>query len=154
MAAMPSDFEMLGEFSVICAPSSEIAAMLSGMLAGTLLALLTDLPYEIRLLWIAAASASGLVVGMFAGPRTDPDCLHRFVAQIQPLGRWPQSQTVTHGRVVATFLRWAAVVAGTILLLIAGHQVVFMGQWMWALGTGVAALVCLRVGIVGAMDTT
>jgi solute:Na+ symporter, SSS family len=134
--------------------TGEIAAMLSGMLAGTLLALLTELPYEIRLLWIAAASASGLVVGIFAGPRTDPECLHRFVAQVQPLGRWPQSQTVTRGRVLATLLRWAAVVAGTILLLIAGHQVLFMGQWMWALGAGVAALGCLRVGIAGAMDTT
>ena len=132
----------------------EITAMLSGMLAGTLLALRTDLPYEIRLLWIAAASASGLVVGMFAGPRTDPECLHRFVAQVRPLGRWPQSQTVTHGRVLATLLRWAAVVAGTMLLLIAGHQVLFTGQWMWALGAGVAALGCLWGGIAGAVDTT
>jgi Na+/proline symporter len=132
----------------------EITAMLSGMLAGTLLALLTDLPYEIRLLWIAAASASGLVVGMFAGPQTDPECLHRFVAQVRPLGRWPQSQTVTHGRVLATLLRWAAVVAGTLLLLIAGHQMLFTGQWMWALGAGVAALGCLWGGIAGAVDTT
>jgi Na+/proline symporter len=134
--------------------TGEITAMLSGMLAGTLLALLTDLPYEIRLLWIAAASASGLVVGMCVGPRTDPECLHRFVAQVQPLGRWPQSQTVTHGRVLATLLRWAAVVAGTMLLLVAGYQVLFTGQWMWALGAGVVALGCLRGGIAGAMDTT
>lgn len=134
--------------------TGEIAAMLSGMLAGTLLALRTDLPYEIRLLWIAAASASGLVVGMFVGPRTDPECLHRFVAQVRPLGRWPQSQTVTHGRVLATLLRWAAVVAGTLLLLIAGHQMLFTGQWMWALGAGVAALGCLWGGIAGAVDTT
>jgi hypothetical protein len=134
--------------------TGELAAMLSGMLAGTLLALRTDLPYEIRLLWIAAASASGLVVGMFAGPRTDPECLHRFVAQVRPLGRWPQSQTVTHGRVLATLLRWAAVVAGTMLLLIAGHQVLFTGQWMWAFGAGVAALGCLWGGIAGAVDTT
>jgi Na+/proline symporter len=134
--------------------TGELAAMLSGMLAGTLLALRTDLPYEIRLLWIAAASASGLVVGMFAGPQTDPECLHRFVAQVRPLGRWPQSQTVTHGRVLATLLRWAAVVAGTMLLLIAGHQVLFTGQWMWAFGAGVAALGCLWGGIAGAVDTT
>jgi Na+/proline symporter len=131
----------------------EIVAMLSGMLAGTLLALLTDLPYEIRLLWIAAASAIGLVVGICAGPRTDPECLHRFVAQVRPLGRWPQAQTVTYKRIVATLLRWVGVVTGTLLLLLAGHQVLFTGQWWWALGAGIAALGCLWGGIVGAMDT-
>jgi Na+/proline symporter len=133
--------------------TGEIVAMLSGMITGVVLVLLTDLPYEIRLLWIAAASASGLVVGMFAGPRTDPACLDRFVAQVQPLGRWPQAPTVTHRRVLWTILHWAAVVAGTMLLLIAGHQVLFTGQWMWALGAGIAALGCLWGGIAGAVDT-
>jgi hypothetical protein len=40
------------------------------------------------------------------------------------------------------------------LLLIAGHQVLFTGQWMWAFGAGVAALGCLWGGIAGAVDTT
>ena len=53
--------------------SGEIGAMIAGLSVGTVLALLTDVPYEIRLIWVATASLDrGLLAGMFLGPPTEP----------------------------------------------------------------------------------
>ena len=69
--------------------AGEIGAMLAGLSVGTTLALLTDTPYEVRLIWVTAASLIGLVAGMRLGPPTDAGHLQRFVDTVQPFGVWP-----------------------------------------------------------------
>lgn len=132
--------------------TGEIGAMLGGMGAGTLLALCTRLPYEVRLLWIAAASAVGLLAGVIWGPPTDHECLQRFMDKVVPIGWWPYSphRTPASWRMLAMAAgRWAALVAGTLLLLVAGHQFLFFGRWLLASVIGLAALGCFWVGITG-----
>jgi SSS family solute:Na+ symporter len=130
--------------------AGEIGAMLGGLCVGTLLTLYTDLPYEIRLIWVATASLIGLLTGIVLGPSTDPECLHRFVDQVSPLGVWPHNpmRTSKHVWELAMAIgRWVVVVAGTLLLLIAGHQFLFVGRWIFSLIAGMMALGLLWVGI-------
>ena len=128
--------------------AGEIGAMLAGTVVGTLIALSTDTPYEVRLLWIALASATGLVLGIVWGPATAPETLQRFAEVVQPLGAWPQRQGQEAPRVGRRILvRWAAVVAGTLGLLIAGHQWLFVGQWLYGSVIALAALGCLGLGM-------
>jgi hypothetical protein len=47
------------------------------------------------------------------------------------------------------FGRWAALVAGTLLLLVAGHQLLFFGRWLLSGVTGLVALGCFWIGITG-----
>jgi Na+/proline symporter len=132
--------------------AGEIGAMLGGMCVGTLLTLFTDLPYEVRLLWIAAASAVGLLAGIVWGPLTDPECLQRFIDKVAPIGWWPYSphHSMASWRILAMAAgRWAALVAGTLLLLVAGHQLLFFGRWLLSGVTGLVALGCFCVGITG-----
>jgi hypothetical protein len=124
--------------------------MLSGMALGTLLALFTDLPYEVRLLWIAAASAVGLLAGVVYGPPTDHERLQRFIDRVAPIGWWPHSphhSTVSWRLLTMAARRWAALVVGTLLLLVAGHQFLLVGRWLLSGITGLIALGCFYVGI-------
>ncbi|PON16065.1 hypothetical protein C2W62_20465 [Candidatus Entotheonella serta] len=66
--------------------TGEIAAMCSGMMTGSALALWSPLPYELRLIAITTASAFGLLVGIVLGPPTAPAHLRQFVDRVQPLG--------------------------------------------------------------------
>lgn len=130
--------------------TGEIGAMLGGMCVGTGLALVTDQPYEIRLLWVATASAAGLLGGMFFGPPTDPECLRRFVDKVAPIGLWRhlRGHTSESRQIFAmAIVRWAAVVAGTLLMLVAGYHFLFMGQWVFSLVCGIVALGCLWVSL-------
>jgi SSS family solute:Na+ symporter len=130
--------------------AGEIGAMIGGLCVGTLLALGTDLPYEIRLIWVAAASLVGLFTGIGLGPPTDPECLHRFIDRVAPLGLWPSNPVHASApcRALATaVVRWAAVVAGTLLLLVAGQQLLFVGRWLLPLIAGLGALGLMWVGI-------
>jgi Na+/proline symporter len=129
--------------------AGEIGAMLSGLSVGTLLALFTDLPYEIRLIWVSAASLTGLLGGIIFGPPTDPAHLRQFVNKVAPLGAWPPNPIHTPERVwtfITAICRWAAVVAGMLLLLTSGHQFLFGGQWLRPLVTGIGALGLLWIG--------
>jgi Na+/proline symporter len=134
--------------------TGEIAAMLSGMATGTCLALLTEMPYEIRLIGIAAASAVGLLGGSLLGPQTDTACLDRFVARVQPLGCWPSAarRTRCQGAFVTLLGRWAAVVAGTFLLLLAGHRFLFVGGRLLPLVVATVAVICLWGGVAGIIE--
>ncbi len=134
--------------------TGELLAMLAGMSVGCALALWSPLPYEMRLIGIAVASAIGLTVGSLFGPPTDRAHLQQFIGQVQPTGRWPMrqwSQETSRQVLVQTLSRWAAIVAGTFLLLFVGHQILFTGQWFQPLIAGLVALVCLWVGIRGAI---
>lgn len=135
--------------------TGEIVAMLSGMMAGSALALWSPLPYELRLIGIAAASAIGLLGGIMLGPSTDRSHLQQFIDQVQPLGRWPmqaRSGTASHQRFAQAFGRWAAIVIGTFLLLFTGHQWLFTGHWWQPITVGLLALACLWIGITGVLQ--
>ena len=126
--------------------TGEIGAMLAGLSVGTALALFTGVPYEIRLIWVAAASLTGLVAGMLLGPPTAPDKLRQFVATVQPFGAWPYSRP--GGGKVALRLAgsWAAVVSGVLLMLYAGHQGLFRGWQPGVVISGAVALGLLYAG--------
>ena len=126
--------------------TGEIGAMLAGLSVGTVLALLTDVPYEIRLIWVATASLTGLVAGMLLGPPTEPEKLRQFVDTVQPFGAWPYA--VPKGRKAALRLAgsWAALVSGVLLLLFVGHQGLFRGWQPSGVAAGVVALGLLYAG--------
>ena len=135
--------------------TGEITSMIGGIVAGILLTLLTDLPYEIRLLWIAATSAVGLLGGIILGPATDKSCLRRFVTRVQPLGCWPpdcQSRQGTKAFCKAMGY-WVLVIAGTFSLLLAGHQFFFVGGWFLPICTATTALFCWW-GVMTGMTTS
>ncbi len=134
--------------------TGEIAAMCSGMMTGSALALWSPLPYELRLIAITTASAFGLLVGIVLGPPTAPAHLRQFVDRVQPLGHWPlwaTSATSSRRALVQALSRWAVIVAGTFLLLLTGYQLLFTEQWWQPITVGLLALACLRFGIAGVM---
>lgn len=130
--------------------AGELGAMLCGLGAGVLLAVCTDLPYEVRLIWVSAASLLGLLGGIVFGPATDPACVRHFVSTVAPLGCWPHHPHSTSEHRWASLtavMRWAAVVAGALLLLLAGYRLLFVGQWLFALLAGIVALSILWIGV-------
>ena len=126
--------------------AGEIGAMLAGLSVGTGIALLTDTPYEIRLIWVTAASLTGLAMGMLLGPPTDAGHLKRFVNTVQPIGVWRGARPSGRRAAVRLIGCWAAVVSGTLLLLFVGHQGLFSGWQPSVLVAGIAALGLLYVG--------
>ncbi len=130
--------------------TGELLAMFAGMSVGCALTLWSPLPYEIRLVGIAIASATGLLAGSLLGPPTDRTHLQRFIEQVQPTGHWPM-QPACQGWIQA-FSRWAAIVAGSFLLLFTGHQLLFTVQWVLPLTAGLFAVACLWGGIRGTIE--
>ena len=126
--------------------SGEIGAMIAGLSVGTVLALLTDVPYEIRLIWVATASLAGLLAGMFLGPPTEPWKLKQFVDTVQPFGAWPYAHPRGGRAVLRLAGSWAAVVGGVLLLLYVGHQGLFEGWQPSVWIAGVIALGLLYAG--------
>ena len=126
--------------------AGEIGAMLAGLSVGTTLALLTDTSYEVRLIWVTAASLMGLVAGMRLGPPTEAGHLQRFVDAVQPFGVWPGARPADKRAALGLAGRWAAVVGGTLLLLFVGHQGLFSGWRPGVLVAGAAALGLLYAG--------
>ena len=101
--------------------------MLAGLSVGTTLALLTDTPYEVRLIWVTAASLAGLMAGMLLGPPTEAGHLKLFVDTVQPYGVWPGARPAGTRAALGLAGCWAAVASGTMLLLFVGHQGLFNG---------------------------
>ena len=126
--------------------SGEIGAMLAGLSVGTVLALLTDVPYEIRLIWVATASLTGLAAGMLLGPPTEPQKLKQFIDIVQPFGVWPHARPGGGRAALRLAGSWAAVVGGVLLLLFVGHQGLFKGWEPSVLVAGAVALGLLYVG--------
>ena len=126
--------------------SGEIGAMLAGLSVGTVLALFTDVPYEMRLIWVATASLTGLVAGMLLGPPTAPEKLRQFVDTVQPFGAWPYARPRQGKAALRLAGSWAAVVGGVLLLLYVGHQGLFMGWRPGVVIAGAAALGLLYLG--------
>ncbi len=135
--------------------TGEMIAMFSGMIAGSALAIWSPLPYELRLMAIAAASGIGLLVGIRFGPPTAEAHLRQFVDQVQPLGHWPmqsRSDRAMRRALTQSAGRWAAIVVGTFLLLFAGHQLLLTERWWQPMTAGLLALACLWLGTTGAMQ--
>ena len=126
--------------------AGEIGAMLAGLSVGTALALLTDTPYEVRLIWVTAASLTGLATGMLLGPPTEAGHLKRFVDTVQPVGVWPGTRPAGNQSALRLAGRWAAVVSSTMMLLFVGHQGLFSGWRPSVLVAGAAALGLLYAG--------
>ena len=126
--------------------SGEIGAMLAGLSVGTALALLTDVPYEIRLIWVATASFTGLVAGMLLGPPTAAEKLKQFVETVQPFGAWPYARRGGGKAALQLVGSWAAVVGGVLLLLYVGHQGLFAGWQPSVVIAGVVAVGLLYAG--------
>jgi hypothetical protein len=68
-----------------------------------------------------------------------------FVADIEPIGFWPGRSRRKGGREIAMrALRWAAVVTGTIALLVGTHRMLLLGEmavgiaWLCAGGLALA----------------
>lgn len=126
--------------------AGEIGAMLAGLSVGMALALLTGMPYEIRLIWITAASFTGLLAGMLLGPPTEPEKIRQFAHTVQPFGVWPYPHRKSGREALWLAGSWAAVVSGVLLLLFVGHQGLFAGLQFSGVVAGVAGLALLYVG--------
>lgn len=128
----------------------ELTAMLAGLVIGCLVTLATDMPYEVRLLWVAAGSAVGLLAGIIWGTPTEANQLQRFIAQVQPAGWWP-AMVSPHGSAQQVFghalLSWLYLVLGTCVLLLAGYQWFFTRQPILACGAALVALWLLWWGV-------
>lgn len=126
--------------------SGEIGAMLAGLSVGTALAVFTDVPYETRLIWVAAASLTGLIAGMLLGPPTAPEKLRQFVETVQPSGVWPDARPWARRAAIRLAGSWAALVGGVLLLLYVGHQGLFVGWQPRVVIAGAVALGLLYAG--------
>ena len=126
--------------------SGEIGAMLAGLSVGTALAVFTDVPYETRLIWVAAASLTGLIAGMLLGPPTAPEKLRQFVETVQPSGVWPDARPWARTAAIRLAGSWAALVGGVLLLLYVGHQGLFVGWQPRVVIAGAVALGLLYAG--------
>ena len=126
--------------------SGEIGAMLAGLSVGTALAVFTDVPYEIRLIWVAAASLTGLIAGMLLGPPTAAEKLRQFVETVQPVGVWPAGPSWDGRAALRLAGSWAALVGGVLLLLYVGHQGLFVGWQPQVVIAGAVALGLLYAG--------
>ena len=126
--------------------AGEIGAMLAGLSVGTALALFTEISYEIRLIWVATASLTGLMAGMLLGPPTAPEKLRQFVEVVQPFGAWPYVRPRGGIAVLLLAGSWVAVVSGALLLLYVGYHGLFRG---WQPGVAVAGAVALGLLYAG-----
>lgn len=125
--------------------TSEIIAMAAGLAAAIVLVTLTEMPYELRLIWISSVSAAGMFVGLAAGPPTSPATLARFQRRVRPLGRWPDGAD-RNGLALGFVLlaRWLAIVVGVVLLLVAVRDLLFFPARTAA--WGVLILACVSLG--------
>lgn len=122
--------------------TSELAAMICGLGAAIVFGAFTPWPYEVRLILICGASVAGMLAGIAAGPRTDPETLRRFAQTVRPVGFWPGAGHEAGGAaLVAVGLRWLALVGGLTLLLVGVHRALLAGGGIAgtiAVGAGVA----------------
>jgi Na+/proline symporter len=112
--------------------AGEIGAMAVGLGTALVLAVATDLAYEVSLVVTSAASLAGMVAGMILGPRTEPVVIARFTETVVPHGLWPdrplRAGLAQLGRALG---RWLSFVGGTVAILVAIHRALFFGHvWL------------------------
>lgn len=129
---------------------SELCAMGAGLFVALIMGLAwAHVIYELRLVFISAASVVGLLIGIWLGPATDDKVLLQFVQLVKPRGFWPgQTLRTAAGQVAVDSLRWFCMVAGVLSLVVAGWLALFNGAFWQATGLGMtgAALVYLATG--------
>lgn len=126
--------------------AGELAAMAAGLATALVLGWLS-LPYETELLLIAGASLLGLAAGMLWGPPTDRATIEAFVADVAPIGFWPNKPVRESARAIAvTALRWAGVVGGSVALLAGVHRMLLLGELAIGLAWLAAGVVALALG--------
>ena len=113
---------------------AELLAIAAGLSAGAFLAFFTDITYEFRLILTLLFSLLGVLAGVIWGRPTGTATLENFISSVQPIGFWPdrsfrQSLKELH----LALLRWILICFGLILLLIAFHKLIFMGEIMFPL---------------------
>lgn len=112
---------------------AEIGAMIAGLSTALFLLAAGNVAYEVSLIIIAAASAAGMLVGMWIGSNTE-EKISSFVAVAEPRGIWPGRPVTTGLRHLAVdALRIAGIVVGCIGLLLAIQQGTLFGRWGLAL---------------------
>lgn len=124
---------------------SEIVAVFAGFGTAAYLMFSTDVPYELRLVYVSAASAVGMLFGVALGPKTDPDTVSEFVKKVRPSGLWPDRSLARGWAQLGTeVLRLLLLVTGILGTIAAVHQALFLGSWLWLLaglgGLGIAAI--------------
>lgn len=67
---------------------SEISAIVAGLIVA-IWAHVNEVAYEFGLLYIIGASVTGMLLGIFLGPQTDPAVVEAFCRKAQPKGVWP-----------------------------------------------------------------
>ncbi len=119
--------------------AAEIGAMIAGLGTAGVLAAFTEVPYELRLVYIALGSVAGTAGGMLIGSSTDKEQIWEFVEEAQPKGIWPH-RTWQEGvqQIGYDAMRLVAVVGGVITWLYAAHQSLFYDRWF--VGLGLAAV--------------
>jgi solute:Na+ symporter, SSS family len=127
--------------------AGELTAMAFGLGAAAVLALATDLPYELRLIGTSAASAIGLLLGVALGPPTAAHQIRAFAEKVRPLGFWPRRQSSDAAReMFAVVVAWSGLMLGVVGLMFALHRLLFLGQIGAASGFaagGVALIACV-----------
>ncbi len=123
--------------------TSELLAMAAGLTTAIVLVTVTEIPYEVRLIWISAVSVAGMLAGLVIGPPTSAATLERFQRRVQPAGAWPGGTSRERlAQTLGLVTRWAAIVAGVTLLLVAVRDFLFFPLRP-------AAWVSLVLGIAG-----
>lgn len=121
--------------------SSEIGALLLGLGTAIFLANATTWPYEIRLFITACSSLTGMLLGTFVGPKTEPEVLKKFARQVQPKGLWPMKDHTPSESFHKFILQWLGLVSGVLMTFYAGQRILFHAEWL-------KGLVLITLGLV------
>jgi Na+/proline symporter len=113
---------------------AEFLAIASGILTASVLAFFTDISYEFRLILTTFFSFLGVLIGVFWGEPTEAATLDDFIVKVNPIGFWPdRSFKQSFKELTIKLLQWFFICSGLILLLIAFHQFIFMGAFLYSM---------------------
>ena len=113
---------------------AEFLAIAAGISAGAVLAWLTDISYEFRLILTSVFSFLGVALGVYWGKPTERQSINEFISKVQPIGFWPDrpfKQSVKE--ICLRLLKWLLICSGLILLLAAFHKMLFIGGVLFSL---------------------
>ena len=113
---------------------AEFLAIATGILGASVLAFLTDISYEFRLILTSLFSLVGVFIGVRWGEPTDAATLNGFIVKVNPIGFWPdRSFKQSLKELSIKLLQWIFICSGLILLLVAFHRFIFMGAFLYSM---------------------